>query len=256
MYWVEVRATVRRSGAPKLVPLHDVDTYTGFRSAFAFPDDVAECIREGSSTRDLRGLSVYSDMLFVDFDDQDSTRFREFLLREGLSFTQWDSGHRSRHYHIPIVPMEGPWVPLAQKDWTKVHAPTADISFLHAAGMYRLPRTYHAKTGRPKALIEKVEGGPITIPKTEPKAFRLPTAVTEKTEEDLLLLLTQRATVGGRSMHLFKIAVTSAELGHTPETALDNMRYWNANFAERPHSDSVLIRNCVSAFERVYRRAT
>jgi hypothetical protein len=119
-----------------------------------------------------------------------------------------------------------------------------------------LPRTYHAKTGRPKALIEKVAGGLLTIPKAEPKAFRLPTAVTEKTEEDLLLLLTQRATVGGRSMHLFKIAVTAAELGHTPESALDDLRYWNANFAERPHSDSVLIRNCVSAFERVYRRAT
>jgi hypothetical protein len=256
MYWVEVRPTVRRSGAPKLVPLQDVNAYTGFRSAFAFPEDVAEFIREGSSTRDIQGLSVYSDMLFVDFDNQDSTTFREFLLHEGLSFTQWDSGHRSQHYHVALQAMEGPWVPLAQKNWTKAHAPTADISFLHAAGMYRLPRTYHAKTGKQKELIEDHAGKLLVIPPPNVKEFKLSVINTEKSEEDLLALLCQRATVGGRSMHLFKIAATSAELGHTPDSALEALRYWNANFAERPHSDSVLIRNCVSAFERVARRSS
>lgn len=255
-YFVEIRATTRRTGPIRLVPLAEVDQHTGFRSVFCYSDEVADLIRESGSTRELQGVSVYSDTLFVDFDNQDPGPFRQALVERGVGFQAYDSGNRSCHFHIPVEPMEGPWVPLAQKQFMKGLAPEADLSFYHAAGQYRLPRTYHSKTGRPKTLIEQVEGKLLVIPKTEPREFRISLAGSDASEEYLHLLLTQRAAVGARSMHLFKIAITGAELGKTPEDVLDDLRYWNENFAERPHSDSVLMRNCVGAFERVSRRAT
>lgn len=256
MYWIEVRSTIQRVGPPRLVPLADVGKYTGFRSVCAYDDETAELIREQGSTRFLRGRPVYADVLLVDFDNTDPSPFRNYLRSAGLAFEEYDSGNRSAHFHIPLVPIFGAWVPEAMKRFMKEHGPTADMSFYHPAGQYRLPGTYHAKRpGRCKTLIAKSDGQPLTLePPLKHKELSFEFAENEDAEAQLFLLITQAKGEGHRSMHLWRIAATAAEAGRTFDEALEHMRFWNSRFAAVPHDDSVLQKHCESAFRRQARK--
>ena len=250
-YFVEVRTTKRRSGQPRLVPLTEISNYTGFRSVYAYDTVLVDEIKAAGSTGNLRGQAVYSETLLIDFDDHDPAEFVAYLRSTGIGFEAWDSGGRSVHIHIPVTAMYGPWVPAAQKAWVKKHAPTADISFYHPAGMYRLPRTIHEKHGRAKSLIESQQGSVLTIPEPliQESVFKV-SAGQDATQEQLYSLITQRQGIGNRSRHIWLISTVCAELGLPFDTAVEHLEFWNSNFAAEPHTLSVLVRQCESAYRR------
>lgn len=254
-YWAEVRATVRRSGPPRLVPLADVDRYTGFRSIVAYDDATADRIREQSSTADLRGTAVYADTLFVDFDGHDPLAFRKWLQGSGLAWQEYDSGNRSVHLHIPLTPICGAWVTDAMKVWTRQHAPTADISFLHPAGMYRLPGTYHPKQpGRRKELVAEAAGAPLALPEPTERQYTMP-KIAASSRDEFFAMLTQQQGEGHRRPFLWRLATTGAEAGMEFDEVYEHACFWNERFCIPPHEDSVVLRQCESAFKRLGRRA-
>ena len=252
-YYVEIRAGVRRTGPPRLVPLDEVSKHLGFRSVFCFDADTASLINELGSTSNLRGRPVYCDVLLLDFDQGDPVEFREWLRSSGLAFETYDSGGRSIHFHIPVEPVFGPWVPAAAKKWVQQHSKGADISFYHPAGMYRLPGTFHAKhAGRSKHLIE--EGGTNKLVLTEPPARETrPFEATGSREEFFLLLLESREP-GGRQPFMWRLAMTAAQAGMELEETLENVRWWNERQAQ-PHPDHIVERQCLSAYNQLTRRA-
>lgn len=257
MYFVEIRAGVRRSGPPLLVPLDDVHRHTGFRSICAFDSDLAQFIHDQGSTENLRGQPVYADTLFVDFDGTDPSEFREHLRASSLAYREYDSGNRSVHFHVPLVPVFGAWVPAAMKQYIKRYAPTADTSFYHPAGMYRLPGTYHAKRpGRCKVLIDVHDGAQLSLA-VPAKSAPIMTIETEDPEEatgQLFRLLTQAKGPGHRSAHIWLLSTSAAEAGLSFDEALDHLRFWNERFASPPHDEAVLIKQCESAYRRAARR--
>lgn len=251
MYYVEIRSTVRRSGKPKLVPLADLDKYTGFRSVYAYTAEVAEEILADGGTKFMRGTPVYSDVLLMDFDDHDPTEFRELLISNNIAFEEWDSGNRSVHFHVPIVPMYGPNVPNSQRAWVKKHAPTADISFYHPAGQYRLPRTYHAKNaGKCKSLVAEYPGDLLQIDEIVPSSIPK-FAATEGCEEDFFANLLVRQESGHRRPHIWLLATMAAESGVEFDTAVECIRWWNDKFCSPPHDDSVILSQTESAYRRI-----
>lgn len=252
--FVEVRQTQRRLGAPVLVPLEEVRKHTGFRSVYCYDEVVAQHIQDSRSTRDLRGVLVHSDTLFLDFDNVDNTYFRDFLIRQGIGFELYDSGNRSMHYHIPITPMAGITVPAAQKAWVKQHAPDADMSFYHPSGQYRLPRTYHAKTGKPKILVQSYSGQLLSIP--EYRASNVPVAFRTEggSRESLIMLLVTRKGEGGRRPHIFQLATCAAELGMDFEETLEHLRWWNSHRCDSPHEEAVLQQQAVGAYRYISRK--
>jgi len=253
-YWVEVRPTVRRSGRPNLVPLSDVDKYSGFRSAFAFDETTKAAIEERGSTSYLRGTSVYADTLFVDFDRSDGSTLIETLKAYGIRFTRWHSGGRSIHLHVSLEPVFGPWVPLSCKKWIRSNAHDADISFYHPAGMFRLPRTYHEKRpGHCKQLLETVEGKLLSLQEFRPPEFRLGRQL-ESSFETLTEMLTRPASEGARRPFLWQLGTTAAELGMEFGSALETLQFWNDNFSIPPHEPDVIEKQCRSAYERVSRK--
>jgi hypothetical protein len=249
-WFVEIRSTVKRSGAPRLVPLETVEQYTGFRSVFAVSAEVAEIIRESGGTSYMRGVPVYSDVLLVDFDDCDPTYFIDYLRSQEISFSTFRSGNRSIHVHANIQPMYGPNVPHSQKAWVKKHAPNADTSYFHQAGQFRLPRTYHEKNpGHRKELIELHPGKLLVIPEaTQPKLRTRANGMVRA--EDLVSLLTTPVSQGGRRPHCWLIAVTAADLGMDFEETIDLVSNWNTAFSDPPHDPSTLIKQCEAAYER------
>ncbi len=255
-YYVEVRPTVKRTGPPVLVPLTEVHKHTGFRTIVAYCEAAADMIREQGSTLNLRHLPVFADTMFMDFDGHDPIEFRTWLQASELAYTEWDSGNRSFHFHVSMEPIEGTWVTAAMKAWTKEHAPTADVSFLHPAGMYRLPGTFHHKQpGRCKTLLHSKPGGCLKLEKPPlDLGIRFQLDEPEGTSEQFFQLLTQARSEGHRAPHLFKLAITGAEAGFSYEDTLEHMRWWNAKFAVPPRDDLTIQSQCDSAFRRLAKK--
>lgn len=254
--FVEVRPTVKRAGPPILVPLAEVHKHTGFRTIVGYSSEVADMIREQGSTLNLKHLPVYADTMFMDFDGHDPVEFRTWLQASGLAYTEWDSGNRSFHYHIAMEPIEGTWVTAAMKAWTKQHAPTADVSFCHPAGMYRLPGTFHHKQpGRCKTLLHSQPGTCLRLERPAlDLGLRFQLDEPTGTQEEFFRLLMQAKNEGHRAPHLFKLAITGAESGMSYEEVLEHMRWWNRFHASPPRDDLTIQSQCDSAFRRLARK--
>jgi hypothetical protein len=254
MYWVEVRSSVRRSGPPRLIPLADVDGQTGFRSIVAYPEDVAQLIRDQGGTANLRGQPVYADTLFIDFDGHEPTEFRAWLQGSGLAYTEWDSGNRSVHFHIPLVPIFGPWVTDAMRKWVKQHAPTADISFYHPAGQYRLPGTFHSKRpGQCKSLVCGREGNLLELRPAARETFAAAYQATGSREE-FFRTLTQAVGEGHRRPRAWLLATQAAECGMEFDDAVEHLLWWNGNLVDPPHEPETIIKQVESAYRRLAQR--
>jgi hypothetical protein len=251
--WVEIRASIRRSGPPRLVPLAEVSAHTGFRSIVAYDDAVAAQIRQQGSTANLRTCEVYADTLFMDFDSHDPTEFRAWLQATGLGYEEYNTGGRSVHFHIPMAPIKGAWVTIAMKAWTRKHAPTADISFLHNAGMYRLPGTFHSRNpGRRKVLVCRKDGPLLELSKPGRETFSAYPGTGS--HEELFLLLTQAVGEGHRRPRAWLLATMAAECGMEFDEAVEHLLWWNSKFVDPPHEAQTIINQIESAYRRLAQR--
>ncbi len=253
-YWVEVRSAVRRTGPIRLVPLSDVNEHRGFRSTFAYDETVTQLIRDQNGTHHLRGQPVYADFIFLDFDSHVPHEFLAWLATSGLSNSIYDSGGRSVHVHIPIEPVFGVWVPFAVKQWTKQYAPTADISFLHPAGVYRLQGTFHAKhAGRSKQLTSEQEGSKVQLSPVQQAAFTSSYS-DGSTRDEFFLMLTKVKGEGHRSGHLWHLATVAAECGIEFDEAMQHLLWWNGKWCRPSHDADKVRSQCESAYRRLSRR--
>lgn len=251
--FVEIRSRVQRSGPPRLVPLEEVGNYRGFRSIVAYPEPVANFIKQQGTTKGLRGVEVYADTLFMDFDNTDPSEFEAFLLREGYAFDKYDSGNRSDHYHIPLEPIQGPWVPTAMRNWVKRHAPNADISFYHWCGQYRLPGTFHyKKPGQYKRLVAQATGKRLVLIEPERKTWVLPEKTSAR--EDFYAMLMKSCPEGQRRPWVWRLATVGAEAGMSYAEVSEELLWWNQEMCVPPHEPDVIIKQIDSAFRRVGER--
>lgn len=224
----------------------------GFRSVFAYDKETADFIRERGSTAKLLGFSVYADTLFMDFDGHDPTAFREWLLKSPLAFEEWDSGNRSVHFHIPLEPVYGVWVPEACKRWVKQHTPTADTSFYHPSGQYRLPGTYHVKRpGRRKELIAVRAGECLRLERPEIDIPIVRPAGEPKDAVNFFVCLMERVGEGARRPHAWRTAVQGLEAGIAYDEVMKCLLWWNDNYCVPPHSDLAIAKQVEGAYHYV-----
>lgn len=254
-YYVEVRPTLKRNGTPKLVPISEVGKYTGFRSVYAYPKAMADHIRSTGRTSDMRDQSVYSDTLFMDFDDVDPVGFRDWLKYFGVAYEEWDSGNRSVHFHITIEPMFGSHVPYSQKLWVKEHAPQADITFYHPAGQYRLPRTFHKKNpGHCKKLVYKQTGSKLYIPEREQEFENYLFNFEEGNKSQFFTMLLVPKDQGHRQPYIWQMATVAAESGIDLHSAFEAISWWNSTLACPAHPEQVVSKQIERAYQRTARR--
>ena len=238
MYWVEVRASQQRRGRPYLVPLSEVSKVSGgFRSVYAYDDATRDLILAQSSTAGLVSTPVYSDVLLVDFDNCEPDDLLYHCYDNSLAHEVYESGNRSWHVHIPLVPAYGADVPWSQKQWVQEHAPLADVTYYHQAGQFRLDGTRHEKTGRYKRSVRKVEGQLLDIP----IVARQPASLRGGGQAGLFFAhLLRPAVEGGRRVYVWHLAKLAHSEGLSYEVAVARVLWWNQNFCRPILGDTVV----------------
>lgn len=145
----------------------------GFQSLYAVTEDTAEALKQAGTTKGFKGV-VWSERLWLDFDQQDSARRAERCLREmGYDYLVYDTGNRGLHFGILRNAEPSHLLPLMDKAWVKRHFPDADLSIYTHLHPFRLPGTEHHETGRRKGLVYHSPGSALTLPKFEEEELQL-----------------------------------------------------------------------------------
>lgn len=262
MIQYEYRSTKIRQGPPKLTTHANLDLLRGFRSVYGWPDETAQHVISTGSTAGLKYFPVYSNELLLDFDDQPeaAAECEGWLLRNNHTHSMWESGGRSVHFHIRCCDMEGISVPYSQRMFVSTTFPKADLSFYHAAGMYRLPGTAHEKNpGRYKVMLSNHYGLPLDIPMlVRPPVFKQAVDSDSGGQDKEMLLTTMMFKVisegEGRNHHAFKLAKVAQDCGYDYDRALEIVEAWSSTCAQ-PSLDAGELEATVRSAYRVQAHA-
>lgn len=250
-FYVEIRAAVKRTGRVNLVPYNDKYRYVGFTSVYGFPKEAANKILKSNNTKRLDIFPVYSDVLYVDFDNAEEAAERFEDRIQQYNYEKYNSGGRSVHFHIPIKPMYGKNVPASQKKWVADmsdfgEGPTADLTIYRHASLYRLPGTYHSKNpGRKKELVYKQQAAyiePLTIENLPKVEFGMsnPGYVAEDPKffySMLGKLINKEVDSGGRHKHAYKIVMAARSSGLDIDRAKELLYKWNNQMCHPPKGE-------------------
>ena len=210
----------------KFTPTADLEGLTGFRTIAQWNEVDIGLAQAAGTIKALKDVPCVIDTLFVDFDNQerDAIRFRDWLKSELLTYEMWDSGGRSQHFHIPIVPLHSADAPSSLKQFMKVHCRNLayDSSIYAYTSLFRLPNTEHAKTGRKKTLLEANGIDILHIDLKQPERYEN-LIITDIDEFNLTMsrygnLLQNSPDEGNRSITLWSIAKSFCEVGLSYET--------------------------------------
>lgn len=230
-----------RHGTPKLLTSIGLEMCRGFRSVYGWPEEAVAHILQTRSTAGLKYFAVYADDLLLDFDNNQAAAdaAQAWLLANNITHTMWDSGGRSVHFHIKIQPMLGRMVPASHKKFVAATFPGADLSFYHAAGMYRLPFTAHEKNpGRYKEMTGHLYKYTLDIPLLPETPIFAAAAVLDiddraGTEQLLTYMMFKIVNEGdGRNHHAYKLTKIAKDLGYDFETAMDIVETWSDSCAQ------------------------
>ena len=231
-YSVEVRRWQYRVGPPFFVTLGNERGYQGFRSVYAYPDHVRKHITQTRTTAGIEDMPVFSDMLFLDFDNVDPTDAIMHLYDEGYGFTVWTSGNRSYHVHVSIEPMLDADAPYSQRVWAEKFAPGCDLSFYHHAGQFRLAGTPHEKTGQRKELLRSKVGDLLTIPLVGRPRLTAPGTMGGRAGNGAFASRLLRGKgEGGRRVYVWHLAKVALAEGLPLDVALREILWWNSRYA-------------------------
>jgi len=256
-WYRELRRSVRRNGKVEVIPHEDIGNYAGFISLYAFNKTVADEILKANSTRELREAELYSETLYVDFDYQLEAA-KDFALKMGkYSYSMFDSGNRSYHFHVAIEPMHGISTPVMQRNWIRKNFPEADSSIYITSGIYRLPGTWHEKNqGHRKTLIKTNEGKKLKISYCEPIRVATPREVGNASHETLEIILGKLMNkdvhegTTGRNLTAYKIFTILSDLNVSYDTALQQVAQWNNTHCHPPLTEQSMTSSAYSAYSR------
>jgi hypothetical protein len=208
--------------------LSDLEKHKGFRSVYLYGVEAYKKICETGAVRNLNKFPVYSDTLFIDFDDGDKSieTLKTILDKSGIAWEMYFSGRKGYHFHIPIEPMWGVHVPYSQKQFVRgLGLDTADTSIYKHTGLFRTPGTYHKVTGEKKALVDSSKGNVLRVPYIEPEdTFEVVQGTVASLTAALNTanhIILDEPGAGGRHNSLLAVAKHLIQAGAQKETILD-----------------------------------
>ena len=252
----EWRKDVVRVGKPILAAT--APDGANFMSIYVYPEIVINLIKANGHTRGLKGQPVYSEVLYIDVDDQSGVLpVTKILDRLGVRYNIYTTGNRGSHFHVKIKPMEGSSVPYSQAQWLKKHKldQYIDMSIYRTGGQIRAVGAKHAKTGKYKELLEEVEGTEVSVPllKEPPPSFR-PSQVKSEQEEldNYMQNLNYKRDEGGRSTHIFILYKQGLRAGIEERQIWRDIESWNRRNS-KPH-DKEYLTNKLNNLRQQFKR--
>jgi len=243
--YIEIRKTLKRRHDPILVPNGSLPPGYNFRSVYCYNQKTKEYIEQQKSTKHLRGVELYSDMLFIDVDgsDEDVQFVGNQLLDLGVCFQYWTTGNRGAHFHVPIEPMTSVFVPQSQSYWIRHHLDynKIDISIYNSNGQIRLPGAIHQKTGKVKRLQEFIDGNKLQIPIIKTCIVKPSKNVMPATRSSYIYNLTRHKSSGKRHMHLMIIVKEGISLNYSLDHITKDCLWWNLYFTDFPLDDILVV---------------
>lgn len=207
-------------------PVDEINKLTGFRTTTVWSMDQMEMAKQVGSIKILQQEACLIDTLFVDFDDaeRDAMQFLKWVKDNHFHYEMYDSGGRSQHFHIPILPIHSVNAPYSTKNFMQTYCSNLryDSSIYQYASLFRLPGTEHHKTGKKKVLLESGGIDLLEIDIVEPKRFdnlRLDAIDDYHLSMNRYInLLGASPGEGGRSMALWAIAKSFNDCGLDEKT--------------------------------------
>lgn len=138
----------------------------GYRSVYGFSEVSCAYFRDINAVKNSRGMVVYCDELLVDIDDDETAAAELYrtLCELEVSFSTWNSGGRSIHFHIPHEPVWSSDLPYSHKMFLRSLGARVDESIYQSGRIFRLPGTVHEKTGNKKVKLDEKDGKLLIVP--------------------------------------------------------------------------------------------
>jgi hypothetical protein len=136
-----------------------------FASVYAVTKTDAEAISSSGSAAGFKG-TVWSQRLWVDFDDEAALELARCILKEkGYDFVVYDTGG-GRGGHLGILRVSSPshLLPGQDRNWVSNNLPGADLGLYWHLHLIRLPGTIHESSGKPKVLTAHHLGKTLVLP--------------------------------------------------------------------------------------------
>ena len=181
----EFRRAKNRSGSPVLLSPDEFTGRAGFISMFGFNDQAEEFIASGRSTAGVDRFPLYSDRLYVEFDDNAAAEDKAInkLKELGYKFCVYHTGNRGHHIHIPITPVERTGLHHYMKAVATAMFKGCDEGIYKATGIIRIPGTVHASTGNKMVKVYEHDGKVMDIDDHRPRSY-VPVKRVQEVDKD------------------------------------------------------------------------
>jgi hypothetical protein len=217
-----------------------------FQSIYKFPETTADFIKTNGNTKNLKGMPVFSDKLFIDIDEDKNVNEALKIIKDlNIAYSVWNTGGRGRHIHINIQPMSGVNVVYSQRLWLEQVGlwELIDTSIYREGGIIRTPGAVHQRTGGVMVCEEQHEGTTLTIrtltppPVVHSVARQVTGSVSA--EFDFFMNLLAKKDCGLRHTHMYILWNRGIEAGYSEEEVADAIHWWN-NRQDQPHTYAVV----------------
>lgn len=233
-----------------MLPEADTDL-PGFHTVYRFSEEAAEEIRKQGNSRGFSRFPVFADSVWFDFDDDrnEIKHLISVLDQHKLGYTVYTTGNRGFHVSVPHTPLFDVTVPYTHKKLVEDLGVTCDPTLYQHSRLLRTIGTVHEKTGKPKQVIDHVDGEAILeISLRSPEESRF--KICEVADEELLpFLLSSLARLygnspgeGRRHTTCWGLARDAARCGLSFETTLELLLTMNASW-RKDSKDVDYIRN-------------
>lgn len=211
----------------------------GFSTVYAFSEEHANLIKASGSSKGLNKLPVYADCITFDLDNGDKClkELVEWFAERGLGYKIYESGSKGYHFssnHTPIYDIN---LPYTHRLLAEAIGVEYDPTLYQAGRILRNVGTIHEKSGRPKQLIEAVEGDAILeIGIRQPPERRFNIRDVEDAEllpflfDSLSNLMGKSPDPGRRHTTVWGLAKDASRCGLSYETTLELLLTANATW--------------------------
>ena len=150
-----------RSG--NMLPAEEVAKKQGFCSIYAFEENAAKEIIAQGNSKGLGRFPVWADKIVFDLDNGEEglQELTAWCQERSLGYRVYESGSKGYHCEIDHIPVLSRHLPYTHKILADSTGVPCDPTLYQTARLYRLPGTIHEKTGKPKQLVECVDGDAI-----------------------------------------------------------------------------------------------